>query len=51
MTDLNDSIPAASGWLLNDAQAQNARGQIVGDGIHNGQPRAFLLTPLSRPAH
>ncbi|CAA9429208.1 MAG: hypothetical protein AVDCRST_MAG80-449 [uncultured Rubrobacteraceae bacterium] len=51
VTDLNDLIPANSGWKLIDAYAINESGQIVGsafkDGNENdpGQLRAFLLTP------
>ena len=47
MRDLNDLIPANSGWLLNYAVAINDRGQIVGNGRHNGLLRAFLLTPAA----
>ncbi len=46
MADLNDLIPRASGWTLAEAHGINDRGQIVGDGEHDGQQRAFLLTPL-----
>jgi probable HAF family extracellular repeat protein len=42
--DLNTLISKSSGWQLIDAQAENERGQIVGDGLHNGQPHAYLLT-------
>jgi probable HAF family extracellular repeat protein len=45
ITDLNSQISAGSGWQLQWAQSINARGQIVGFGIHNDQTRAFLLTP------
>jgi probable HAF family extracellular repeat protein len=48
-TDLNDCIPAGSGWLLNDARGINDAGQIVGNGELNGAPRAFLLTPVPEP--
>jgi probable HAF family extracellular repeat protein len=44
VTDLNDLIPADSGWQLQYAGSINARGQISGVGIHNGEGRAFLLT-------
>lgn len=47
MKDLNTLIPADSGWVLREARAINKRGQIVGYGTHNGQPRGFLLTPLA----
>jgi probable HAF family extracellular repeat protein len=44
--DLNQAIPPSSGWQLFDAQAINARGQITGDGLVNGEFHAFLLTPV-----
>ncbi len=43
--DLNALIPKDSGWVLEDARAINANGQIVGWGEHDGHKRAFLLTP------
>lgn len=43
--DLNSFIPANSGWELQTAQDINNFGQIVGYGKHNGQTKAFLLTP------
>ena len=49
MRDLNDCIPVNSGWVLTEARGVNDAGQIVGNGLHNGQPRAFLLTPNSGP--
>lgn len=45
VTDLNDLLPPNSGWQLNTATAINNNGQIAGYGYHNGQARAFLLTP------
>lgn len=42
--DLNARIPADSGWVLSQAKAVNSEGQIVGSGMLNSQPRAFLLT-------
>jgi probable HAF family extracellular repeat protein len=45
MVDLNDRIPSDSGWVLRAARDINDEGQIVGSGVHNGQVRAFLLTP------
>jgi probable HAF family extracellular repeat protein len=45
MLDLNNLIPANSGWLLQIANAINDQGQIVGQGTLNGQTEAFLLTP------
>jgi probable HAF family extracellular repeat protein len=44
MTDLNTLLPAGSGWVLQSANAINDHGQIVGQGTHNGQTHAFLLT-------
>ena len=43
--DLNELIPVNSGWVLTEARGVNDGGQIVGNGFHNGQPSAFLLTP------
>lgn len=43
--DLNELIPVNSGWVLTEARGVNDAGQIVGNGFHNGQPSAFLLTP------
>ena len=45
LEDLNNLIPASSGWVLRTAHAVNDRGQIVGTGSFNGQTRAFLLSP------
>jgi len=45
MLDLNNLIPANSGWVLQLANAINDKGQIVGYGTLNGQTEAFLLTP------
>jgi probable HAF family extracellular repeat protein len=44
---LTQHIPANSGWVLNEARAINASGQIAGWGTINGQVHAYLLTPLS----
>ncbi len=46
--DLNECIPADSGWMLTQALDINEKGQIVGSGTHNGVICAFLLTPLSQ---
>ncbi len=46
MTDLQTKIPADSGWQLVQACGINNRGQISGFGLHDGQIRAFLLTPV-----
>ncbi|MGB8168344.1 MAG: kelch repeat-containing protein [Chthoniobacteraceae bacterium] len=49
MRDLNDVIPVNSGWVLTEARGINDAGVIVGNGLLNGQPRAFSLTPNSGP--
>jgi probable HAF family extracellular repeat protein len=43
MIDLNSLIDAATGWVLNEAYAINASGEIVGSGTLNGVAEAFLL--------
>jgi probable HAF family extracellular repeat protein len=45
MKDLNTLISPNSGWVLNTATDINFWGQIVGEGMLNGQPHGFLLTP------
>jgi probable HAF family extracellular repeat protein len=45
MRDLNNLLPPNSGWELTQALGINDKGQIVGYGTHDGQIRAFLLTP------
>jgi probable HAF family extracellular repeat protein len=45
MQDLNNLIPAGSGWTLTWAFAINDSGQITGQGEINGQTHAYLLTP------
>lgn len=42
--NLNDLIPAGSGWRLTDVSGINEAGQIVGSGFLNGVRHAFLLT-------
>jgi probable HAF family extracellular repeat protein len=49
LTDLNALLPAGSGWVLQQAAAINAAGQIAGMGTLNGQQRGFLLTPVAMP--
>ncbi len=46
--DLNDLIPAGSGWVLQSAEGINDRGDIVGYGSYQGQTRAFLLVRATR---
>jgi probable HAF family extracellular repeat protein len=43
--DLNNLIPADSGWVLENTQAISALGQITGQGFINGQYHAFVLRP------
>ncbi|HEX6284134.1 MAG TPA: hypothetical protein VFZ71_04640, partial [Pyrinomonadaceae bacterium] len=43
MKDLNTLLPANSGWVLTEAWDINDRGQIAGNGLHNGLNRAFRL--------
>lgn len=45
MNDLNNRIPAGSGWVLEHAMDISNTGYIVGYGKKNGQVRAFLLRP------
>jgi probable HAF family extracellular repeat protein len=49
MTDLNTLIASGSGWVLQAATSisngASGRAAIVGYGLHNGQTRAFFLTP------
>jgi probable HAF family extracellular repeat protein len=47
--DLNNLIPAGSGWELTDAVAVNDNGQILVDATSttSGQDHALLLTPTS----
>jgi probable HAF family extracellular repeat protein len=49
MQDLNSLIDPGSGWTLVDARGINQSGQIIGDGIYQGQEQAFLLTPSAVP--
>jgi probable HAF family extracellular repeat protein/VCBS repeat-containing protein len=44
LLDLNALVPAESGWTLIEARDVNNRGQIVGYGTFEGEPRAFILT-------
>jgi probable HAF family extracellular repeat protein len=43
LRDLNNLIPAGSGWVLNFARDINASGQIVGTGDYLGERRGFVL--------
>lgn len=48
MLDLNQLIPAGSGWELEWASGVNTHGQIVGYGTRNGRFRSFVMTPVHR---
>jgi probable HAF family extracellular repeat protein len=51
MTDLNTLISPTCGWSLGSGYGINNLGQICGSGINpQGQPHAFLLTPIPEPA-
>jgi probable HAF family extracellular repeat protein len=45
ITDLQTVVPSDSGWVLLSVNTINNRGQIAGWGTHDGQLRAFVLTP------
>jgi probable HAF family extracellular repeat protein len=45
MVDLNGLLPPGSGWELLEATGINESGQIVGNGVINGQTHGFILTP------
>ena len=46
--NLNDLIPANSGWLLLAAYRINNQSEIIGRGFYNGTAHLFLLRPLKR---
>ncbi len=45
LQDLNSLIPPNSGWELVTARAINDKGQIVGEGVIDGERHAYLLNP------
>jgi probable HAF family extracellular repeat protein len=45
LIDLNERLPAGSGWELSQAAFMNDRGQMVVWGSHNGHSALGLLTP------
>lgn len=47
MYDLNNTIPAGSGWVLANARGINDGGQIVGLGVLNNAVHYFRLDPVS----
>ena len=46
MHDLHTLIPPGSNWVLFAANGISDNGLIVGEGLHNGVYRGFLLTPV-----
>jgi probable HAF family extracellular repeat protein len=51
MVDLNSTLPSGSGWVLDAAYYINDAGQIVGTGLHFGQPSWYLLQLHSSENH
>jgi probable HAF family extracellular repeat protein len=45
MIDLNTVLPRNSGWVLLAAWDINDKGQITGEGLHNGANHAFRFNP------
>jgi RHS repeat-associated protein len=41
--NLNDLLPAGTGWFLYSANGINDSGDVVGWGYHNGTPKAFVM--------
>jgi probable HAF family extracellular repeat protein len=48
LTNLNLLIPPNSGWVLTHATGINEYNEIVGNGLYQGQPRAFMLRQEGR---
>lgn len=46
--NLNALLSAGSHWDLQSVSGMNNRGQIIGSGLHDGKPHAFLLTPITQ---
>jgi probable HAF family extracellular repeat protein len=47
MVDLNTLLPDGSGWELAMANAVNASGTIVGEGLFNGNFAAYRMAPVA----
>jgi probable HAF family extracellular repeat protein len=43
MININSLLPANSGWDLQTANGINNLGQIVGDGLYDGQEMGYVL--------
>ena len=50
MKDLSKLIGCDTGWIIQEARAINNTGVITGNGIFQGERRAFALTPLAGTA-
>jgi len=50
MKDLSKLIGCDTGWIIQEARAINNSGVITGNGIFQGERRAFALTPLAGTA-
>lgn len=46
LVDLNTLLPEGSGWLLQSAYDIDDDGVIVGEGLLNGESRAFAMRPV-----
>jgi probable HAF family extracellular repeat protein len=47
IVDLNNLLPAGSGWVLTSATAVNSKGAIAGDGTFNGQKAVWMMALAS----
>lgn len=50
LRELNDLVPAGSGWTLERAVGISDQGEIAGSGTRDGQSRGFILTPIPTDA-
>lgn len=50
MLDILENSSNPDGWLLVEATAINDHGVIVGNGLFQGEPRAFIATPVPEPS-
>ena len=46
LVNLNTLIPSGTGWNLQQTDAANDKGEIVGFGILIGNTRGFILRPI-----
>ncbi len=47
LQNLNDLLVDPAGWNLTKATAINKSGQVVGNGVHGGGVRGFILNPVA----